>query len=153
MTRLVTLAFSGLDEEVEALLLDEEEPELAGLLWDDLAEPLRMWTWHTTSSGDFFSAKGRPPAHPTRAGTQASPLGRARLMCDVEPGSVVYSGSKTLSFAYGPEVTEPLPCKGPVVARAVDGDAMWRAGRHVYRSHFGAHQLVTVIARRGGKGQ
>lgn len=147
MTRQIVLDFAGFTTPITADLLDADEPEFSEMLWTDLAEPVKMWTWHTTSSGDWFGAKGRPAPHPRATGTQAKPVGRARLMCDVEVGSIIYSGG-VLTFAYGRDVTEPLPCFGPVVARATDLDAFYDAGRHVWDSHYGTHELVTLTAKR-----
>lgn len=149
MARHIALRFDGFDEVVRASLLDEEEPEFSKMLWEDLAAPVKMWTWHTTSSGDWFGAKGRPEPEPRATGTQAKPVGRAQLMCDVPQGSLIYSGG-VLTFAYGPDVTEPLPCFGPVVGMATDLDTYYRAGRHVWESHCGTHQLVTVTVGREG---
>jgi len=148
MARTIALEFEGFDQPIEATLLESEEPEFTEMLWNDLAEPVKMWTWHTTSSGDWFGAKGRPSAEPRATGTQAKPVGRAKLMCEAEAGSIIYSGG-VLTFAYGDDVTEPLPCFGPVVARANDPEAFYRAGRHVWDSHYSTHELVTITAKRG----
>lgn len=150
MARRITIDVSGFDETISATLLDDEEPEFAGALWDELAEPVKMWTVHTASTGDWVLARARPDRHARRLGTQADPLGHAQMMCDIEPGAIVYSGHRQLGFGYGPDVTEPLPTHGPVVARVDDPEAFYRAGRHVCESHFDTHQLVTVTVSREG---
>jgi hypothetical protein len=146
--RVITFTFSGMDDEIQAELHDDEQPDFTNRLWDDLEEPLKMWTWHTTASGDYFSAKGRPDKHPVSLGSQAAPLQGATLMCDVPTGSIMYSGKRVLSFAYGPDVTEPLPCTGPVVAHVRNPELMFKAGRRVWDSHYRTHELVTLTVKR-----
>ena len=148
MARKIKLEVSGFDEVVTATLLDEEEPEYAGALWEELEAPIRMWTVHTASTGEWFLGRGRPSKKAMALGTQAAPLGHADMMCDIEPGAIVYNGHHQLGFGYGPDVTEPLPTHGPVVARVDDRDAYYRAGQHVCDSHFRTHELVTVTVSR-----
>ena len=150
MARLIDFQFLGYDNVIVAELLDEEEPTYAEKVWQDVETPLKMWIWHTTSSGDWFSSKARPPLHPSESGTQAMPIGRRKLMCDVDVGSILYPGSGTFSYCYGPDVTEPLPARGPVVARAVDPDEFYRAGLHTWNAQYRTHELVTVTASRHG---
>jgi hypothetical protein len=150
MPRSIEFEFAGLAKPITATLLDAEEPDFAAKLWGDLAEPLKMWPWHTTSTGDWFGAKGRPPLHRQSFGTQAAPLGTPKLMCDVEPGSIVYSGPRILSFAYGPDVSEPLRARGPVVARATDLKDFYQAGRHLWEAQYRTHKLIIITARRQG---
>jgi hypothetical protein len=150
MARTISFDFAGFNKPIVATLLDETEPLYAAKLWQDLERPLKMWPWHTTSTGDWFSCKGRPSLHKQETGTQAMPIGKSQLMCDVPQGSIVYSGNKVFSFAYGPDVTEPLPARGPVVARANDLDAFYKAGLHIWEAQYRTHKLVIVTARREG---
>lgn len=149
MVRKIQIDVSGFGESLRADLQDGEE--LADTLWSELTEPVRMWTVQTVSTGDWFSSRGRPSPSPQPVGTQAAPLGRSVLMSRIEPGSIVYEGFRYLGFAYGPDVTEPLPTKGAVVARVTDLDALYRAGQHVCDSHFKTHELVTVTVRRAAE--
>jgi hypothetical protein len=149
MAKKIRIEVSGFDEIITATLADDE-PEYAGALWDELAEPVKMWTVHTASTGDWFIGRGRPSAKAMALGTQADPLGKAEMMCDIAPGAVVYNGHRQLGFGYGPDVTEPLPTHGPVVARVDDTGAYYRAGLHVCDSHFRTHKLVTVTVSREG---
>ena len=151
MARHIMIKVSGFEEVLSATLVEGEDAEFADMLWNEVAEPVRMWTVHTVSTGDWFSGRGRPALHAQPTGTQANPLGRAHMMCEVSPGSIVYQGHRSLGFGYGPDVTEPLPTQGPIVARADNLDAFYRAGRHVCDSHFRTHQLVTVTVGRGEK--
>jgi hypothetical protein len=150
MARTIAFEFAGFPKAITCTLLDDEEPTYAGKLWDDLAEPLKMWPWHTTSTGDWFGAKGRPPLHRQAFGTQAAPLGKPKLMCDVEQGAIVFSGPRILSFMYGPDVSEPLRARGPTVARATNLDDFYKAGRHLWEAQYRTHKLVIVTARRQG---
>lgn len=150
MARKIRIEVSGFDGIVTATLADDDEPEYASALWDELVEPVKMWTVHTASTGDWFIGRGRPSAKAMALGTQAAPLGKAEMMCDIEPGAVVYNGHRQLGFGYGPDVTEPLPTHGPVVARVDDTEAYYRAGLHVCDSHFRTHELVTVTVSREG---
>jgi hypothetical protein len=150
MPRQIAFEFAGYPNEIVATLLDEEVPEFAEKLWQDLATPLKMWPWHTTSTGDWFSSKARPSPHPQALGSQAMPIGKPKLMCDLVAGEIVYSGAKVFSYAYGPDITEPLATRGPVAARADDLDEFFKAGRHVWEAQYRTHQLVIVTARRIG---
>jgi hypothetical protein len=148
MARTIAFEFEGFPKNITCTLLDDQEPVFATKLWDDLEQPLKMWPWHTTSTGDWFGAKGRPPLHRQSFGTQAAPLGSPKLMCDVEQGSIVYAGPKILSFAYGPDVSEPLRARGPVVARATSLDDFYQAGRYLWDAQYRTHKLVIVTGRR-----
>ncbi len=151
MARQITINVSGFGEVLSATLVDNEDAEFADMLWNEVAEPVKMWTVHTVSTGDWFSGRGRPALHVQPNGTQANPLGRAHMMCELNPGSIVYQGHRSLGFGYGPDVTEPLPTQGPVVAKADDLETFYQAGRHVCNSHFRTHELVTVTIGRGGQ--
>lgn len=148
MSRVIAFDIAGSSRPVLATLLDDEQPEFAEKVWQDLSEPVRMWPWHTTSTGDWFGARARSALHPQATGTQAMPVGKVKLMCDVEPGSIVYSGTRIFSFAYGPDVTEPLPARGPVVARANDMNTFYQAGLHVWNAQYRTHKLIIITARR-----
>ena len=148
MARRISVQFSGFPERILATLVDNEDVEFADALWNELEEPVPMYTVHTASTGDWFQGRGRPAAHPQRTGTQAVPLGHAQMMCELNPGSIVYQGYRSLGFGYGPDITEPLPTQGPVVAIADDQEALYRAGRHVCDSHFRTHELVKITVAR-----
>jgi hypothetical protein len=148
MPRTIQIDVSGFGDPVCAELDDEQTPALASEIWDDLATPMRMWTSHTASTGDWYTSRGRPDPHPHAVGTQAVPLGRPVIMSSLIQGSIVYVGHRSLGFAYGPDITEPLPTTGPVIAAATDLDAFYRAGRHVCDSHFRTHQLITLTISR-----
>lgn len=150
MARTIAFEYEGFSKTITATLLDDEEPTFAQKLWEDLEQPLKMWPWHTTSTGEWYGAKGRPPLHKQSFGTQASPLGKPKLMCDIEAGSIIFSGPKILSFAYGRDVTEPLRARGPVVARATNLDDFYQAGLHVWDAQYRTHKLVVITARRQG---
>lgn len=149
MARKIQIDVSGFDETLQADLLDNNE--LADRLWNELNEPIKMWTVQTASTGDWFSGRGRPSSRPQQVGTQASPIGHSVLMTQIEPGSIVYAGYRYVGFAYGPDVTEPLTTTGPVVARVDDLSTLYRAGQHVCDSHFKTHKLVTLTIRRMGE--
>jgi hypothetical protein len=149
MGRQIRISASGLDVTTTATLSDNGNAvEYADRLWDELASPLKMWTVHTVSTGDWVLARARPSAKAQALGTQADPLAGAEMMCDIDPGAVVYSGHQQYGLGYGPDVTEPLLTHGPVVARADDLDAFHRIGSHVCDSHFKTHELVTVTVSR-----
>lgn len=153
MAKKITIELPEIGVEVDASLLEEDEPELCDALWKNLEKPLKMFCRHPVSTGEEFSGEGRPPRHPVRSGTQAQPLGRKQwLMTRIEPGSVVYAifgGYGGLSLFYGP-CTEPLPARGSVVAK-VDGDDMddlVRAGRAVWNAQYMTHRPMIMIAGR-----
>ncbi len=154
MTRNIVFEFSGFSDRVPAVLLEDAEPEVCEEVWSLLRQPLKMWPWHTTSTGCYFSGKGRTPEHPERVGSQAAPRhGKKKtlLLCELAPGSICYAGAREMSFAYGEEITEPLPAKGPVFARvAADHlDSFYKAGLHVWNAQYRTHKLVTIMATRG----
>jgi hypothetical protein len=130
------------------LVEDGAAAEFAEALWEEVQEPVRMFTVHTASTGDWFQGRGRPPKHPQRQGSQAAPLGKAVMMSQLPPGCVIYQGYRSLGFGYGPDISEPLPTQGPIVAAADNLDAFYQAGRHVCDSHFRTHELVTMDVTR-----
>jgi hypothetical protein len=155
MPRTIQFEFSGFGERVPATLLDETEPEVCNEVWAVLEQPLKLWPWHTTATGDYFSGKGRSPRHPERIGSQAAPRhGKAKtlLLCELPAGSICYAGARELSFAYGEDITEPLPAKGPIFARVAENkrELFYRAGLHVWNAQYRTHQLVVITASRGG---
>lgn len=147
MTRMIDIALSGFEGVVQAVLLDDQEPDYAEHLWQLLETPLRLWSWHPMMTGDWFACKARPLAHKSPPLQSRTPK-ITRLMCDIEAGSIMYAADRMLRFAYGPSITEPLEGHRPVVARAVDLDTCFAAGRHVLMSQFRSHELVTVTASR-----
>jgi hypothetical protein len=149
MTRKITLSFSGFDKAIHATLV-EDQPAVADALWTVLAKPMPMYISHTASTGDYFIGKGRGPKEPERVGSQAKPIGTTPLLCRLAPGSLCYAGAEEMSFAYGPDITEPLPDKGPVTAKVDQpylGD-FYQAGMHVWESQYRSHQLVVVTVER-----
>lgn len=148
MPRTLRIDFSGLDYPIFADLDDLETKGLADEVWAEIASPLKMWTAHTSSTGNWFTARGRPDVHAHAVGTQAVPLGRSVLMSSLIQGSITYVGNRSLGFAYGPDITEPLPTTGPVIATATDLDGFYRAGDYVCDSHFVTHKLVTLTITR-----
>ena len=150
MARKIKIALDGLDEVVTATLAEDEAPEFADALWDELAEPVKMWTVQTVSTGDWVLGRARPSKQAKALGTQAVPLGHPVMMCDAGAGVVVYNGYQQLGFGYGPDVTEPLMTHGPIVARADDLDAFFRLGSRVCDSHFVTHKLAVVTVSRKG---
>ena len=69
MARKIRIEVSGFDGIVTATLADDDEPEYASALWDELVEPVKMWTVHTASTGDWFIGRGRPSAKAMALGT------------------------------------------------------------------------------------
>ena len=154
MARNVVFEFSGFSDRIPATLLDDTESEVCDEVWHLLQNPLKMWPWHTTATGCYFSGKGRPPRNPERVGSQAAPRhGKKRtlLLCELAPGSICYAGAREMSFAYGEDITEPLPAKGPVFARVPSQqlEKFYNAGLHVWNAQYRTHKLVTIIATRG----
>lgn len=151
MKKMIMIEFTDINTEIPATLLFEEEPEMCDAFWEVLKTPLRMICQHTLSTGDYFQACGRPPRHPVNVGSQASPIGRKRLLlCQLEPGSVVYSGGHDIAVAYGPTITEPLMARGPVVGIVEGGDLdnLWIAGRAIWNAQYMTHRVVTITVRR-----
>jgi hypothetical protein len=72
------------------------------------------------------------------------------LLSQLKLGSIVYSGGHDIAIAYGPDLTEPLVARGPVVAR-VSNDflgELYEAGRRVWNAQFITHQLQTITLKR-----
>ena len=151
MDKMILLEFPFRKTGIPATLLFQEEPEMCQTLWDLLRQPMKMICHHTLSTGDFFHGCGRPPKHPMAIGSQASPLGKKRLLLSqLELGSVVYSGGHEIAIAYGPDLTEPLVARGPVVSgvsKDVQG-ALYEAGRKIWNAQFITHQLQTMTLKR-----
>jgi hypothetical protein len=148
MSRKIRIALDDSDESVTATLADDEAPDFADTLWEELVEPVRMWTVQTASTGEWFLGRARPPKQSMALGTQADPLGKPVMMCDAGPGVIVYGGYQQLGFGYGSDVTEPLMTHGPIVARADDLDAFYQLGTRVGDSHFVTHKLAVVTVSR-----
>ena len=151
MKKCILMQVPGLEREVSANLLVDEEPEMCELLWSVLEKPMKMICHHTLSTGDYFQACGRPPMHPVTVGSQASPIGKERmLLCRLESGSILYVGGHDIAVAYGPTNTEPLMARGPVVAKAPSDklEDIWKAGRVVWHAQYMTHELVTITVRR-----
>ena len=149
MASKIKFTFSRFDKTIYATLT-QDSPATAEALWKALEKPMKMYLSHTTSTGEYFIGKGRGPREPERVGSQAKPVGKTLLLCQLRPGSICYAGAEEMSFAYGPSITEPLPEKGPVTA-IVDQPSMrdfYAAGMHVWQSQTRKHQLVTATASR-----
>lgn len=153
MGKLIEIEFPEIWVSVRASLLEEEEPELCEILWENLESPLKLFCRHPVSTGEEFSGESRPPRHPVHSGTQTQPLGRKRwLFSRIPPGSVVYAifgGYGGLSLVYGP-CTEPLPARGSVVGKVVEEDIgnMLKAGRAVWNAQYITHRPFFMVARR-----
>ncbi|MCC6304871.1 MAG: hypothetical protein IT545_06710 [Rhodobacteraceae bacterium] len=151
MSKKLSLKFSGFADEVVVTLLENEEPACAALIWDELREPVKLWLSHTTSTGDYILARGRPDREPRPTGTQASPLGKkTKHLSNLGQGSIVYCGHKFIAINYGPDDTEPVAAPGPIVARADDLDAIYRAGLHVWDQHKQARLVTVMLSRKEG---
>jgi len=151
MKKMIMIEFTDINTEIPATLLFEEEPEMCDAFWEVLKTPLRMICHHTLSTGDYFQACGRPPVHPVAVGSQAAPIGRKRsLLCRLESGSILYAGGHDIAVAYGPNNTEPLIARGPVVAKtpADKLEDIWKAGRVVWHAQYMTHELVTITVSR-----
>jgi hypothetical protein len=151
MVKMIVIEFPFRKTGIPAPLLIQEEPEMCQTLWDLLGQPVKMICHHTLSTGDYFHGCGRPPKHPVAIGSQATPLGKKRLLLSqLKPGSLVYNGGHDIAIAYGPDLTEPLVARGPVVAR-VSTDllgGLYEAGRQIWNAQFITHQLQTITLKR-----
>ncbi|MHA2394858.1 MAG: hypothetical protein ACXAEX_23255 [Promethearchaeota archaeon] len=150
MTRKIELKWPSIPITISAMLLDEEEPELCDLLWNNLENPMKLLCRHPVSTGEEFSAAARPPKHPVKTGIM---LGRKkRMFCDIPLGSINYSvhgGYGGLSCYYGP-CTEPIIVSGAVVGK-VSSDQLHllrKAGLEVWNHYYLKHTPITMIARR-----
>ena len=152
MEKTILFEFPFRHVDIPAILLFREEPEMCQTLWDILDLPMKMVCHHTLSTGDYFHGCGRPPTHPMAVGSQATPLGKRRLLLsELKPGCVVYSGAHDVAIAYGSDMTEPLVARGPVVARVPKNflGELYEAGRKVWNAQFITHQLQTMTLKRG----
>jgi hypothetical protein len=146
----IELEWPSIKTRITATLLETEEPELTRLLWENLAEPLKLFCRHPVSTGKEFSAAARPPRHPVKTGTA---LGRTkRMFCEITPGSINYSvhgGYGGLSCYYGP-CTEPITVSGAVVAKVPDEQLplLRKAGETVWNHYYRLHTPITMTARR-----
>jgi hypothetical protein len=153
LAKKIELEWPEIGVKVTANLLEQDEPEMCGELWNNLKNPLKMVCRHTVSTGRSYGAESRPPKHPVKTGTQAQPLGRKRvLLSKAPPGSIGYSisgGYGGINLCYGP-CTEPLPATGPVVATVESGglDDFVRAGNYVWNAQYMTHTPAIMIARR-----
>lgn len=148
MKRQLYVAFPDLDIKVTATMQDEMEPELCELLWNKL--PLTSCPVHTLSTGDFFISRCRPPREAQSLGTQDNPLGRhSTYLCNREAGDIGFTG---LDFwvNYGPNVTEPMPGSGAIVAK-VDPECMddfFKAGKLVWNNQKSVHKALRMVVER-----
>jgi hypothetical protein len=151
MNKSILITFPFRKTGIPATLRIQEEPEMCGIVWDLLDQPMKMICHHTLSTGDFFHGCGRPPRHPVATGSQATPLGKNRLLLSrLTPGSIVYSGGHDIAIAYGSDMTEPLVARGPVVARVPDDflEALYESGREIWNAQFITHRLQTITLQR-----
>lgn len=150
MTRKIQLEWPSEEIKVVATLLEEEEPELCDLLWENLEEPLKMFCRHPVSTGQEFSAAARPPRHPVKTGVL---LGRTkRMFSEIQPGSINYSvhgGYGGLSCYYGP-CTEPITVSGAVVGKVSEGEMpeLIKAGVAVWNAYYMLHEPILMYTRR-----
>jgi hypothetical protein len=151
MEKMILIEFPFRKTGIPATLLFQEEPEMCQALWNLLDQPMEMICHHTLSTGDYFHGCGRPPKHPVATGSQATPLGKKRLLLSqLKPGSIVYSGGHDIAIAYGPDMTEPLVARGPVVARVSEDllGELYEGGRRIWNAQFITHQLQTITLKR-----
>jgi hypothetical protein len=151
MDKTIEVEFPFRKTVIPAILLIQDEPDICQTVWDLLGHPMNMICHHTLSTGDYFHGCGRPPKHPIAIGSQATPLGKRRLLLSqLKPGSIVYSGGHDIAIAYGPDMTEPLVARGPVVARVSEEflGELYEAGRGIWNAQFITHQLQTITLKR-----
>jgi len=136
----------GIDRPIRASFVSDVPVEIAQMIDQMLGEPRRMVTDHTLSSGDYVIARGRPSVQPVRLGSQAFPLGKTELLCRLEPGDILYPGGNDLHLSYGPDNTEPLMARGPVVAKVdtEDLEAFFQAGRLIWEAQYRHHTVITI---------
>ena len=72
MGEMIEIEWPEMQVSVRASLLEEEEPELCEILWENL-ESAEAVLRHPVLTGEEFSGESRPPRHPVQSGTQASP--------------------------------------------------------------------------------
>jgi len=155
LIRRISIDFHDIGITVSATLLEEEEPELCNEFWNSLVKPVKMACDHNLSTGDSFVARGRPPRHPVRVGSQANPRGRKQwLLCRLSPGMLLYAGGYSIGMAYGPDMTEPLAGGGSVVAKVDKKDLnnLMKAGKSIWHAQSMTHRLAIItVSREGGK--
>ena len=150
MTRHIWLEWPSEGIKVNAKLLEDEEPELCDILWENFKDPVKMFCRHPVSTGEEFSAEARPSRHPVKTGTT---LGRnKRMFCDIPPGSInyaVFGGYGGLSCYYGP-CTEPIEVRGAVVAMVPEEQMseLIKAGRAVWNAYYMTHEPITMTVGR-----
>ena len=152
MSRKIKVEFLDLKIKFCATLLDEDEPELCDAFWKRLEAPLKMFCFHTLSTGGRFLAQPRDAKHPQKWGSQGAPIGNKKAnLCDLEPGTIIYTGSR-LEFAYG-AITEPNVSGGSVIAivNSEDLDDLVKAGQAVWNAQYMTHRLVILEVRREEK--
>lgn len=124
---------------ITATLLEEQEPCLAGDLWEKLSRPLVLICDHAVSAGRIFDAYIRPGKEPA-----AQPGGERPVeFQELASGDILWDGEK-LSVVYGP-VPQP-GIAGCVVAKAEASPSFESACMNIwydiYREHIGS--AVTV---------
>ena len=148
------IGFTSIGMEISATLQDDAEPDLCAQFWEMIAPGCRLFCYHPVSTGDYFSACGRPDRHPAPTGTQARPLSRTPvLMSRLMPGEFLYSVGRNISIAYGELITEPMPHRGGIigVVGPADHNRLWYVGRSLWESQFLRHELFCITLR-GGQG-
>ncbi|AFT90456.1 hypothetical protein BUPH_04879 (plasmid) [Paraburkholderia phenoliruptrix BR3459a] len=144
----------GIDKPIRATSISDVPADIEAMIDEMLRAPRRMVTDHTLSTGDYVIARGRPPVNPVRLGSQAFPLGKTELLCRLKPGDILYPGGNDLHLSYGPDNTEPLMARGPVVATVVEEDleAFFRAGRLIWEAQYRHHKAFTItVSKREAK--
>jgi len=151
MSDLIEISTNQSKARVQARLRSDLPEEVLKAFFAATETPLRMAADHTMSTGDYFLSRGRPPRHPTHAGSQAAPFGGVPiLLSQLKAGDVLYSGGNDMSFGYGPHITEPLVARGPVIARVLpeDIDLYWQLGRDVWEASYRKHELSIITVER-----
>ena len=153
MCRKIIIECPDLKIKFSARMLDGEEPELCDAFWKKLNKPLKLFCFHTLSTGERFFGQPRYSKHPQKWGSQGTPIGNKKYMlCDLKPGTVIFTGAR-LEFAYGSHITEPNVSGGSVIA-TVDSegfDDFVKVGKAVWNAQFMTHRLVTLEAKREEK--
>lgn len=147
MSAQISIRFDGFDREIVANIVPDLDTKVLEMVKSALSEPQRLACDHTISTGDYFLARARPPRNPVQLGSQATPLGgKTSLLSQLDAGDILYPGGKDLSFAYGPDITEPLMSRGPVVAKVIPEhlEDFFKAGRLVWDATSSTHKLMTI---------
>lgn len=142
MSKQIEIELPSLGLEATATLLENEEPELSKLLWEDLDTSLEMICHHSQATGKHFIGRARPPGNPVKRMESK----RKIRVCDRKAGDIAYEGGRLgISITYGP-VTEKAMTSGPV-AKADNIEDIERIGKAIWESYI-FHVPLKLVARR-----